>query len=65
MEKNKGQLFKVEYERNGFSKDDLKSGGYFSDDDLFGGATTSERMGNGERHIFKIKFKPRQRCHVH
>lgn len=33
MDRNKGQLFKVEYERNGYSKDDLKSEGYFSEDE--------------------------------
>lgn len=58
MEKNNGQLFIVEHNRHGlFSKDgDNKSGGYYSDDEL---------LPNGERAIFKIKFKPRQRCHVH
>ena len=58
MERNNGQLFKVEYERNGYSKDDQKSGGYFSDDEF-------ANHNNGERPIFKIKFKPRSGCHVH
>lgn len=37
MLKNNGQLFIVEqYERNGYSKDDLRSGGYFSDEEFLG-----------------------------
>ena len=61
MLKNGGQLFIVEqFERNGYSKDDMKSGGYFSDDDIF-----NERLPNGDKPIFKIRFKPRQSCHVH
>ena len=52
MEKNKGQLFKIEYDR----RDEFKSGGYFSDDEYF----------RGDRPpMFRIKYKPRQRCHVH
>lgn len=62
IERNNGQLFKVEYDRTGFLKDDQKSGGYYSDDDLLLG---NEKMPNGERPIFKIKFKPRSRCHLH
>ena len=55
MLKNGGQLFIVEqFERNGFSKDDMKSGGYFSDDDIF-----DDRLPNGDKPIFKIRFKPR------
>jgi hypothetical protein len=60
LEKNNGQIFKVEHERNGYFKDDMKSGGYFSDDDL-----NEKLLPNGERPIFKIKFKPRTRCQVH
>jgi hypothetical protein len=55
MLKNGGQLFIVEQlERNGFSKDDMNSGGYFSDDDIF-----DDRLPNGDKPIFKIRFKPR------
>jgi hypothetical protein len=57
MERNNGQLFKVEYERNGYSKDDMKSAGYYSDDEF--------AANSGERPIFKIKYKPRARCHLH
>lgn len=68
-----GPLFIVEqFERNGNSKDDLKSAGYFSDDELLGtglghinstmGATfgiNGERLTIAEKPVFKIKFKPR------
>lgn len=66
---NRGPLFIVEqFERNGNSKDDLKSAGYFSDDELLGGGGAhgygDEKSGT-ERPIFKIKFKPRASCHLH
>lgn len=65
MERNNGQLFKVEYDRAGmYGKDDQKSGGYYTDEDFKYGAESKER-GAAERPIFKIKFKPRSRCHVH
>jgi hypothetical protein len=75
-----GPLFIVEqFERNGNSKDDLKSAGYFSDDELLGtglgpinsalGAATfglnGERLAIAEKPVFKIKFKPRQSCNLH
>jgi hypothetical protein len=76
-----GPLLIVEqFERNGNSKDDLKSGGYFSDDELLGtglgalnsatlGAATfginGERLAIAEKPVFKIKFKPRQSCNLH
>jgi hypothetical protein len=43
----------VEHDR--YSKDDQKSGGYYSNDEFIG----------GEGNIFKIKFKPRQGCNLH
>ena len=68
-----------QFERNGNSKDDLKSAGYFSDDELLGtglgpinsalGAATfglnGERLAIAEKPVFKIKFKPRQSCNLH
>jgi hypothetical protein len=60
MLKNGGLFIVEKFERNGYSNDDMKSGGYFSDDDIF-----SDRLPNGEKPIFKIRFKPRQSCHVH
>lgn len=69
MERNNGQLFRVEqYERNGYSKDDNKSGGYFSDEDYVGRGSGYGACYGGDktdRPIFKIKFKPRNNCHVH
>ncbi|TNV84973.1 hypothetical protein FGO68_gene5910 [Halteria grandinella] len=69
MEKNHGQLFKIEYNRDGglFGKDDQKSGGYYTDDDYKGPKTNEkEQQHIGiDRPIFKIKFKPRTKCHVH
>jgi hypothetical protein len=52
MEKNKGQLFKIEYDK----KDDFKSGGYYSDEDCYRGDRAP---------MFRIKYKPRQHCHMH
>ena len=54
MLKNGGLFIVEKFERNGYSNDDMKSGGYFSDDDIF-----SDRLPNGEKPIFKIRFKPR------
>jgi hypothetical protein len=65
MEKNNGQLFKIE---SGYSKDDQKSGGYFSDDDFstVPGTALGDRLPNGDRPIFKIRIKPRgSRCQMH
>ena len=57
--------------RNGNSKDDSRSQGYFSDDELLGNGNCNGGPGvygadrNTEKPIFKIKFKPRQSCHLH
>lgn len=65
-----GPLFIVEqFGRNGNSKDDSRSAGYFSDDDLLGNGNCNggpygvDKI--GDKPIFKIKFKPRQSCHLH
>ena len=49
-----------QFERNGYSKDDMRSGGYITDDDVF-----NERLPNGDKPVFKIKIKPRNSCQVH
>jgi hypothetical protein len=59
LKRNNGQLFKVEYERNGYSKDDQKSAGYYTDEEFV------NRAENVERPVFRIKFKPRIGCQVH
>jgi hypothetical protein len=67
MDRNNGQLFKVEYDRAGglFGKDDQKSGGYLTDDDYKGGNDKGGKPVNSDRLIFRIKYKPRGKCQVH
>ena len=57
MERNAGKLFEVRQER--LKKDDQKLAGYYSEEE--GGYG----YGNHGKPIFKIKWKPRNSCHLH
>lgn len=67
MERNNGQLFKIEYNREGglFRSDDQKSGGYLTDEDYKGPAANHKDHHHERGPIFKIKYKPKAGCKVH